>query len=56
VVAVMIAGAVVMVPLMALAVLVPALWTLPFLAAVHTPIFAAMAGHKLTRRLASTQA
>jgi hypothetical protein len=53
VVAVMLAGAVVTVPLMILVVLVPALWTLPFLAAVHTPIFAVMAGHKLTRRLAA---
>jgi hypothetical protein len=56
VVAVMLVGAVVTVPLMIVAVLAPALWSLPFLAAVHTPIFAVMAGHKLTRRLAATPA
>jgi hypothetical protein len=56
VVAVVLVGAMVTVPLMIVAVLVPALWSLPFLAAVHTPIFAVMAGHKLTRRLAATPA
>ncbi|HEX5561830.1 MAG TPA: hypothetical protein VFX52_09315 [Nocardioidaceae bacterium] len=53
VVAVVLGGAVVTVPLMMLAVFVPELWTLPFLAALHTPVFAAMAGHRLTRRLAA---